>query len=216
MPRAVSRVLRAKPGRSLSPPCWPPATKPAEGVKADEKKADASKKEEAKTPAAPVAPEKPRVAENMEPYRALFTGKIPALVDARRADAIKPDDNVIATIKSMTAGRGADYVFEAAGNECGFALATDKALATIPLTCYVLGSAVTTIPASLLMGRVGRRAGFQTGSALGMVGAAIGCRAGFCARGGTEGVGRATTNAVVQSSLAVIVLDYLMTRMIFR
>ncbi|HET9662971.1 MAG TPA: MFS transporter [Burkholderiales bacterium] len=56
----------------------------------------------------------------------------------------------------------------------GFALASDKAFATVPLTCYVLGSAVSTIPASLLMNSVGRRAGFQTGTALGMVGAA-GC-----------------------------------------
>jgi MFS family permease len=54
----------------------------------------------------------------------------------------------------------------------GFALAVDKALATVPLTCYVLGSAVSTIPASLLMHRAGRRAGFQTGTALGMLGAA--------------------------------------------
>ena len=55
----------------------------------------------------------------------------------------------------------------------GYALAEDKSFATIPLTCYVLGSAITTIPASLLMGAVGRRAGFQTGTALGMCGAAV-------------------------------------------
>ena len=55
----------------------------------------------------------------------------------------------------------------------GFALATDKALATVPLTCYVLGSAVTTIPASLLMNSIGRRGGFQVGTALGMCGAAV-------------------------------------------
>lgn len=60
----------------------------------------------------------------------------------------------------------------------GFALATDKALATVPLTCYVLGSAVSTIPASLLMNAVGRRAGFQSGTALGMLGAA-GCALGM-------------------------------------
>src|SRR4029078_8337733 len=41
----------------------------------------------------------------------------------------------------------------------GYALADDKSLATIPLTCYVLGSAITTIPASLLMGAIGRRGG---------------------------------------------------------
>ncbi len=55
----------------------------------------------------------------------------------------------------------------------GFALAADKALATVPLTCYVLGSAVATIPASLLMGSIGRRGGFQVGSAIGMCGAAV-------------------------------------------
>ena len=31
-----------------------------------------------------------------------------------------------------------------------FALAADKAFATVPLTSYVLGSTITTIPASLL------------------------------------------------------------------
>ena len=55
----------------------------------------------------------------------------------------------------------------------GFALVDDKAFATVPLTCYVLGSAVTTIPASLLMHAIGRRGGFQAGTALGMLGAAI-------------------------------------------
>jgi len=55
----------------------------------------------------------------------------------------------------------------------GLLLADDKSLATIPLTCYVLGSAITTIPASLLMGAVGRRAGFQVGTAAGMVGAMV-------------------------------------------
>jgi MFS family permease len=55
----------------------------------------------------------------------------------------------------------------------GFALAEDKSFATVPLTCYVLGSAISTIPASLLMKSVGRRNGFQTGTAIGMCGAAI-------------------------------------------
>ena len=55
----------------------------------------------------------------------------------------------------------------------GLILAPNEALATIPLTCYVLGSAITTIPASLLMGAVGRRAGFQWGTAGGMLGAMV-------------------------------------------
>jgi MFS family permease len=52
----------------------------------------------------------------------------------------------------------------------GFALVDDKSLATLPLTCYVLGSAITTIPASLLMKRIGRRLGFQLGTAVGVLG----------------------------------------------
>src|SRR5439155_6090999 len=58
-----------------------------------EKKAEpAAKKEGAEAPAEPAEPkppEKPRSVENLEPYRALFAGKIPALVEARRTDAIK-------------------------------------------------------------------------------------------------------------------------------
>jgi MFS family permease len=53
----------------------------------------------------------------------------------------------------------------------GYALAADKALATVPLTCYVIGSAITTIPASFLMSSIGRRGGFQVGAAIGIGGA---------------------------------------------
>ncbi len=55
----------------------------------------------------------------------------------------------------------------------GIALAPLAAFATVPLTCYVIGSALTTFPASMLMKAVGRRNGFQVGTAIGMVGAGI-------------------------------------------
>ena len=55
----------------------------------------------------------------------------------------------------------------------GFALAPNTIFATVPLTCYVLGSAITTVPASMLMKSIGRRAGFQTGTAIGAAGAAL-------------------------------------------
>ncbi len=56
----------------------------------------------------------------------------------------------------------------------GFALAPDKRLATVPVMAYVIGSALATMPASFFMKHNGRRAGFMLGSALGMLGAAIG------------------------------------------
>lgn len=59
----------------------------------------------------------------------------------------------------------------------GYALAANKALATLPVTAWVLGGALSTLPASLLMKRIGRRAGFTVGALTGMVGAAICCLA---------------------------------------
>ncbi len=56
--------------------------------KKDDKKPDEKKSEE-KKPEPPKAPEKPQLSEGLEPYRALFAGKIPALVEARREDAIR-------------------------------------------------------------------------------------------------------------------------------
>ncbi len=61
----------------------------------------------------------------------------------------------------------------------GFALAPDKRLATVPVMAYVIGSALSTLPASYFMKHYGRRAGFTLGSALGMAGAAVGAAALF-------------------------------------
>ena len=55
----------------------------------------------------------------------------------------------------------------------GFALAGDKALATLPVTGYVVGAALATFPASLWMRRVGRRSGFFAGTLFGIAGAAV-------------------------------------------
>ncbi|HEV3484738.1 MAG TPA: ABC transporter permease [Vicinamibacterales bacterium] len=46
---------------------------------------------------------------------------------------------------------------------------------------------------------------------LGFTIVSIGCHVGLRARGGTQGVGRATTNAVVASSVAVIAVDFFVT-----
>jgi MFS family permease len=55
----------------------------------------------------------------------------------------------------------------------GYALAANKALATLPVTGWVIGAALTTFPASMLMKAVGRRAGFTLGALIGIVGAAL-------------------------------------------
>ncbi|MCC6535302.1 MAG: MFS transporter [Burkholderiales bacterium] len=61
----------------------------------------------------------------------------------------------------------------------GYALATDKTLATLPVTAYIAGAALSTMPASLLMRRIGRRSGFTLGALFGMAGALICAYAAF-------------------------------------
>ena len=59
------------------------------------------------------------------------------------------------------------------GGLAGYLLATDKALATLPIAAMMLGTALVTVPASLLMARIGRRNGFVLGTFLGAAGAAL-------------------------------------------
>ena len=59
----------------------------------------------------------------------------------------------------------------------GFSLAEDKALSTLPATAYVVGAALTTLPASFFMRRFGRQFGFQVGTFMGIAGAGVCCLA---------------------------------------
>lgn len=55
----------------------------------------------------------------------------------------------------------------------GQIIADDKALSTLPVSLAIVATAMTTIPASLYMQRVGRRAGFLTGAFIGLMGTAL-------------------------------------------
>ncbi len=67
------------------------------------------------------------------------------------------------------------------GSLAGALLASEPSLATLPLATLTVGTAIATVPASLLMGRWGRRPGFMLGTAFGAAGgivAAMGLYAG--------------------------------------
>jgi phospholipid/cholesterol/gamma-HCH transport system permease protein len=49
----------------------------------------------------------------------------------------------------------------------------------------------------------------------GFIIATIGCYYGMSTRGGTQGVGRSTTQAVVTSSVLILVVDFFVTKLIF-
>jgi phospholipid/cholesterol/gamma-HCH transport system permease protein len=56
--------------------------------------------------------------------------------------------------------------------------------------------------------------GFIKPAAFGLIIAVVGCRAGLRTRGGTVGVGLATTQAVVTSDILIIVTDFFLSRLI--
>ena len=55
----------------------------------------------------------------------------------------------------------------------GLALAPLPSLATLPVTCWVVGGALATVPASHYMRRVGRQPGLVRGAAIGIAGALL-------------------------------------------
>ena len=59
----------------------------------------------------------------------------------------------------------------------GSQIAPDPSLATIPMAMMIIGTAATTFPISLMMRRIGRRAGFISCALVGMVGALVGLAA---------------------------------------
>ena len=68
-----------------------------------------------------------------------------------------------------------------AGPLVGVALAADAALATLPVALTVVGTLLITVPASQLMQRIGRRAGFAFGALAGVASGLV-CAAGIHAQ----------------------------------
>ena len=57
--------------------------------------------------------------------------------------------------------------------------------------------------------------GLIKGAVFGFIIALMGCYNGYKSKGGAQGVGEATTNAVVTSSILILICNYIITGMIF-
>ena len=69
---------------------------------------------------------------------------------------------------------GAKTVVFAVGGLAGYELLSEsKIYATLPITIFIIGTTLGTMPAALLMRRIGRRLGFQFGALLGVIGGII-------------------------------------------
>jgi MFS family permease len=78
---------------------------------------------------------------------------------------------VLATLQALLLTNNVTLI--AISSLAGFALAEEKALATLPVTGYVLGAAVFSMLAAQLMRRLGRRRGYTVGAVLACVGALL-------------------------------------------
>ena len=72
---------------------------------------------------------------------------------------------VLASLQALYQTAGVMII--TAGGLAGYMLAPDKTLATLPVSAWMIGTMLTTIPASLMMGRFGRRPGFALGTLFG-------------------------------------------------
>ena len=57
--------------------------------------------------------------------------------------------------------------------------------------------------------------GLVKAAVFGLILSLIGCYKGFNTKGGAEGVGKATTEAVVLSSISILIADYFLTAIMF-
>ena len=77
--------------------------------------------------------------------------------------------NILVLALSQALGMSGAPMMVLLGGIIGVELAPDRSWATLPLALMVIGGAAATIPAALLMGRIGRRNGFITGMVIALL-----------------------------------------------
>ncbi|MBB4381096.1 MFS transporter [Bradyrhizobium sp. SBR1B] len=95
------------------------------------------------------------------------------LADAAPASRFERANVVRLAVAQALAGANSTVVY-ATGAVVGDMLAPTKALATLPISIFVVGMAACTLPAGAIAQRHGRRAAFMIGTGCGVVGGLIG------------------------------------------
>ena len=108
-----------------------------------------------------------------------FWNNVPAVMSASTTDSdIGFDDRLarrnalVLALAQAFYGMSAVNIIITAGL-VGSQIAPSLSWATLPISTFVIGTALSTVPASLFMRRVGRKPGFLTGAAFGVMGAVI-------------------------------------------
>src|SRR5262245_6984067 len=83
--------------------------------------------------------------------------------------------NVLVLAVALALAGANNTVLIATGGLVGAVLAPDRSLATVPITVYVAGLWMGTLPVGMLAQRFGRRATFQIGTAFGVLTGLVCC-----------------------------------------
>ena len=94
-------------------------------------------------------------------------------------DGLARRNTMILAIAQAFGGANATIVFASASLVGHYLLGSDKSLATLPVTAYVLGMAAATIPVQLLSRWIGRKYTFIAGATLGVVSGLLAAQAVF-------------------------------------
>ena len=96
------------------------------------------------------------------------------MTDTVQFDDIKARRNAVVLAVAQAMFGAATTALVVTSGLIGSQLSSDPSWATMPMSMVIIGTAVTTFPISLLMKRIGRRAGFVAFALLGAIGALIG------------------------------------------
>src|SRR5438093_8595419 len=114
----------------------------------------------------------------LTPSRIAQDPSMSAIADA--ATGLVADDrlarrNALVLAVALALAGANNIVLVATGGLVGALLAPDRGLATVPITVYVAGMWMGTLPVGMLAQRFGRRATFQIGTAFGVLTGLVCC-----------------------------------------
>jgi MFS family permease len=116
-------------------------------------------------------PARPNLISPVRGEAEMFRVQFPRLIPLEMREALTRNVLILASCQAVF--QTGLVLIMTVGGLAGHLLATDKALATVPIAAMMLGTTLALIPASLLMARIGRRNGFALGTLLGAAGGAV-------------------------------------------
>ncbi|MGH7091500.1 MAG: MFS transporter, partial [Stellaceae bacterium] len=102
------------------------------------------------------------------------SSRLARLARARHDPSMRADrKNVLVLSTCQMLSGSCRTLLSATAPLVAYTIVSEKALATLPISCIVAGTAIATMPAAVVMRRFGRRAGFVIGAALVVMGGLV-------------------------------------------